>query len=263
MEAQENLNRIGALLRRMAADDSLHPCAEDAPVIRELCRLMPYSPVGWLLALRTADCAGLDSADVKAHLFMTSSSESTLNYGARGEQWSNFYPAAAEPRGMATEQVIDTFLTRYATTSPEEEALLEKMIFNPTPDYGEVLAREESGNLPEPPRTEEDSDDARIASFILSHHPATHVPEPVPELPGEEQDEHAAVQKPESETEGFLGESLAAIFIRQGRYQKAFDIISSLNLKFPKKSAYFADQLRFLRKLIMNQERLESGKQNV
>jgi len=38
--------------------------------------------------------------------------------------------------------------------------------------------------------------------------------------------------------------------------QRAYEIISGLNLKFPKKSAYFADQLRFLKKLIINQRRL-------
>ena len=35
---------------------------------------------------------------------------------------------------------------------------------------------------------------------------------------------------------------------------KALEIIKRLNLNFPKKNAYFADQIRFLEKLIVNSE---------
>ena len=52
--------------------------------------------------------------------------------------------------------------------------------------------------------------------------------------------------------EGFFTESLAKIYIRQGRYSKALEIIKRLNLNYPKKNAYFADQIRFLEKLIIN-----------
>ncbi|MDE6469309.1 MAG: hypothetical protein K2L28_10500, partial [Muribaculaceae bacterium] len=62
---------------------------------------------------------------------------------------------------------------------------------------------------------------------------------------------------PDHSDDSLLSESLAKIFIKRGRYEKAYEIISGLNLKFPKKSAYFADQLRFLHKLIINQRRLD------
>ena len=42
------------------------------------------------------------------------------------------------------------------------------------------------------------------------------------------------------------------IYIKQGRYSKALEIIQRLSLQFPKKNAYFADQIRFLEKLIIN-----------
>ena len=51
--------------------------------------------------------------------------------------------------------------------------------------------------------------------------------------------------------EAFFTESLAKIYIRQGRYSKALEIIKRLNLNYPK-NAYFADQIRFLEKLIIN-----------
>ena len=52
--------------------------------------------------------------------------------------------------------------------------------------------------------------------------------------------------------EGYFTETLAKIYIKQGRYTKALEIIQRLYLNYPKKNAYFADQIRFLEKLILN-----------
>ncbi|MDR1555884.1 MAG: hypothetical protein LBS88_02475 [Tannerellaceae bacterium] len=47
-------------------------------------------------------------------------------------------------------------------------------------------------------------------------------------------------------------ETLAVIYIKQKRYEKALEIIRNLSLKYPEKNVYFADQIRFLEKLIIN-----------
>ncbi|TWV14291.1 tetratricopeptide repeat protein [Bacteroidaceae bacterium HV4-6-C5C] len=47
-------------------------------------------------------------------------------------------------------------------------------------------------------------------------------------------------------------ETLAKIYIKQHKYEKALEIIKKLSLNYPKKNAYFADQIRFLEKLIIN-----------
>jgi len=52
--------------------------------------------------------------------------------------------------------------------------------------------------------------------------------------------------------DSYFTETLARIYIKQGRYDKALEIIQRLSLSFPKKNAYFADQIRFLQKLIIN-----------
>jgi hypothetical protein len=52
--------------------------------------------------------------------------------------------------------------------------------------------------------------------------------------------------------ESYFTETLAKIYIRQKRYEKALEIISKLSLKYPEKNIYFADQIRFLEKLIIH-----------
>ena len=56
----------------------------------------------------------------------------------------------------------------------------------------------------------------------------------------------------EAVEEEYFTETLARIYIKQGRYSKALEIIQRLSLQIPKKNAYFADQIRFLEKLIIN-----------
>ena len=48
----------------------------------------------------------------------------------------------------------------------------------------------------------------------------------------------------------FLTESLAKVYVKQHKYEQALAIFLELNLKYPKKNCYFADQIRFLEKVI-------------
>jgi len=52
--------------------------------------------------------------------------------------------------------------------------------------------------------------------------------------------------------DAYFTEILANIYIKQRRYDKALEIIKSLSLKYPKKNIYFADQIRYLEKLIIH-----------
>lgn len=52
--------------------------------------------------------------------------------------------------------------------------------------------------------------------------------------------------------DSYFTETLARIYVKQHRYDKALEIIKNLRLKYPEKNLYFADQIRFLEKLIIN-----------
>lgn len=52
------------------------------------------------------------------------------------------------------------------------------------------------------------------------------------------------------ENPAILTETLARIYIKQKKYDKAIDIFNNLSLKFPEKSSYFADRIKELDILI-------------
>jgi predicted Zn-dependent protease len=54
--------------------------------------------------------------------------------------------------------------------------------------------------------------------------------------------------------DGYFTETLAKIYLKQHRYSKALEIIRKLYLKYPKKNIYFADQIRFLEKIVINEK---------
>jgi hypothetical protein len=159
-----------------------------------------------------------------------------------------------EPGVNRTFALIDAFL---ATMPPEEEAPEELLYVSDYTTYLEndtpVVEREET----EP----EDEEELRlrgqdlIDSFLTKAEAESILLKPLELQPAEEEEYEEtsdASLASDNEDESYFTETLAKIYIRQHRYAKAIEIIKKLSLKYPKKNAYFADQIRFLEKLIIN-----------
>lgn len=56
--------------------------------------------------------------------------------------------------------------------------------------------------------------------------------------------------EPENENDEFITETLSRIYLKQGHLQKAIDSFRRLSLKFPEKSAYFAEQIEEIKKML-------------
>jgi tetratricopeptide (TPR) repeat protein len=158
-------------------------------------------------------------------------------------------PAAADQTTGRTMSLIDSFLD--SIPKDEEEPAAKKR--KPTPadaaiDYVAYLLdtadeNELVADVPEMPGQQ------LIDSFINSDKPKFVLSDAPVMAPLAVELEETA---PEGVGEEYFTETLARIYIKQGRYSKALEIIQRLSLQFPKKNAYFADQIRFLEKLIIN-----------
>ena len=75
------------------------------------------------------------------------------------------------------------------------------------------------------------------------------------QLRNENEVETNAIQEDEAPENSFFTETLANIYIKQGKYDKALEIIRRLCLEYPNKNRYFADQIRFLEKIVKHTKR--------
>ena len=134
-----------------------------------------------------------------------------------------FYPDR-QPKHPTTENTIDGFLDRFGTRGPDTlESVLEQ---SGSSDY---FASLDAGKEKEM-ETEENEVDPD-------------------ESDNEEQSDGV---------HGDLTAGFAKILIKNGNYPKALEIIREINLKNPEKSIYFADQIRFIKKLMLNEAKKQT-----
>ena len=162
-------------------------------------------------------------------------------------------PTPAETDGDRTIALINDFLD----SIPQEEQAENTKKRKPTPadatvDYVSYLIETEQ----EEKQAEETAEpqmkgQSLIDNFIQNEHGKIKLKEKIDYTP-----ENMAGNEENDDEEGIFTETLAKIYIKQGRYDKALEIIQRLNLIYPKKNAYFADQIRFLEKLILNNKQI-------
>ena len=226
--------------------------------LRSMCALYPYYQTVRLLMLQNLYLLHDPTFDEelrRAAIYITDrrvlfNMIEASHYQLKRKSLSNQNTRLAAPQTAGrTMSLIDNFLDSIPKDTEEPTTKKRK----PTPadaaiDYVAYLLDTEGENealadVPEMPGQQ------LIDSFIKSDKPKF-VLSDAPAAPSlsVEIDEIAS----EGVGEEYFTETLARIYIKQGRYSKALEIIQRLSLQFPKKNAYFADQIRFLEKLIIN-----------
>lgn len=153
-----------------------------------------------------------------------------------------------------TLSLIDAFLSSLpdepaATTTADVELHIDV-----TTDYTSYLLREEEPTPADAPQMKgqnliDDFIEKSAEEPLLSSLEVKKTEAATSDSSGDEEPEE---NEEDMEDESYFTETLAKIYVKQQRYSKALEIIKKLNLKYPKKNAYFADQIRFLEKLIIN-----------
>ncbi len=149
-------------------------------------------------------------------------------------------PSALQGENQTGESRTLDLINQFLSQQPEKEILVP---FDLTSDYTTYLLEEntESSPIEKPAKKER------------PHTPAR--PTPLTQSIKEEEPEEEPIAETEAMDESYFTLTLAKIYTKQGQYEKALEIIKSISLKNPKKSAYFADQIRYLEKLIINSKK--------
>ncbi|MDE6334254.1 MAG: hypothetical protein K2L77_06360, partial [Muribaculaceae bacterium] len=144
---------------------------DDFAELHRVARDMPASPLAPAILLKLAPGRLSDSElqEFRTRVALSGGMAAALiSYiDPSGMGFADFYPSDPAAARPATESAIDLFLETYGHQSPEEDALLERMIFNPVPDYAEQLAREEA-----PRAAAADRQDELIDAFLSANHVA-------------------------------------------------------------------------------------------
>jgi hypothetical protein len=226
----------------------------------------PYNILPAIQALRQdRDMDGSDAEILAARVAVAMPDMAALDdvLGDRAPLFDNFY-AREEVSTPSTVDTIDTFLATFGKADPRETDALSKLIFNPVPDYAAVLGAEATMQVSDEsvPLSEQDR---LINAFIEQNNATENLSEAQAGPALADTVQPVASDKLTNEVRGgdapsreadnsSLTESLARVMIKNRNYKKALEIISELSLKNPEKSIYFADQIRFLRKLIINEK---------
>ena len=227
--------------------------------LRELLALYPYFQTARLLLLQNLYLLHDPTFDEelrRAAIYITDRKVifqmvESAHYELGNRRESSEEQAPADNKDNRTMTLIDDFLD----TMPKDGEETTTRGRRPTPadaavDYVAYLLENES---------EEDNSEAveapqligqsLIDKFINDEKGKIVLSDETPQgAPIEDSDE----DEDEMSEEGVNTETMARIYIKQHNYSKALEIISQLSLEKKKKNIYFADQIRFLKKLIIN-----------
>ena len=230
----------------------LHPeslSEESLEQLRELLSRYPYFQTARLLYLKNLYL--LQSPDFKAELQKSAlyiADLSVLFYFIEGERLSikqHTNDKKTPANASDTDRTLD-LIDRFLSGTPESLGNDLPLPAEANMEYATILLKE--GTKPEkatPMKGQE-----LIDRFI--ENTQSHETPAAPSLQEENEPDDEEAQTETENDENYFTETLAKIYVKQHRYEKALEIIKKLNLKYPKKNAYFADQMRFLEKLIIN-----------
>ena len=232
------------------------PGSMDDTSLQELEKVVeeyPCFPTSRMLLTKSLEQHGSDRFEEElARTAVLCCDRRQLLYLIRNEQYAKFLTNTSdgeEQTADRTEALLDSFLSTLSGKVTNENALPDDHLQVAVTDYFAYLESldEDEGQTAtaSQPFQHQDIIDAFIEKaetddIFISN-----------ELTPREKRRESGNEEDGGE---FLTETLARIYINQHKYEQARTIIKRLSLNFPKKSVYFADQIRFLELLIANEK---------
>ena len=221
--------------------------------IRELIKEYPYFEIPVLLYLKQYGISDHSQWLQRASIYSGNRKTLYRLVCKESHRYDSLYPEKNIPEVTEdkTLSAIDLFLEKYNSGNKEEENTLESLLA-PSVDYISLLQSEKKlKTIAETNNEVTENEIDQLISQSENLNIRLSAPQTSNSLKEETRDNSTA-EGDESNEDTFLTESLAKIYIKQRRYSKALEIIKKLSLKYPEKNVYFADQIRFLEKLIIN-----------
>ena len=155
------------------------------------------------------------------------------------------YDDTADSSDSRTVSLIDNFLEAQSPSTPVSHPI------DAAQDYIGYLLQRESQQGQQRQESLPMNGGGVVEDF-LENEPGRIVLDNNEENEPEETQTNESKKPQNTDNSEILTEIMAGIYIKQGKYENAVKIIRQLSLKYPKKNRYFADQIRFLEKLILN-----------
>lgn len=265
-----------------------------AATLQQIHERWPWYVYADLQALEQGIVSGKEAQELRTRIALAiGDREALMRVLDPDADFADFYPDM-QPVKLTTNDTIDAFLNRFGTPGDHETDLLTRMIFDSgaraplSEDAAEEAASAAAEPAPDATATRIDAflatsrQPARVPEALRHLEEEAEAPAETPAAaalntlssPAASSAQAAAqpsaakpsapplntlssLSAPSAQTRpkaSSLSVSLAAMMIKNGNYPKALEIINELNLANPEKSIIFADQIRFLRKLIKIQE---------
>ncbi len=227
--------------------------AEAVAKLPELIEQYPYCATYrllYLVALANVHSTRLEQ-ELKQHAVALPERLKLFQLVNKGEyEWVSLMQQLEDARKNKPEsndfELIDKFLSTMRDSQGNEITYNVEDIVSSNPIVDSEFEEEESSLIDIDP-----TQDELIDNFLLAESQGTlFVPKAEPQI--EEEDDTSVIDR--IADRAFLTESLAKVYVKQHKYEQALAIFLELNLKYPKKNCYFADQIRYLEKVIEYQK---------
>ena len=172
-----------------------------------------------------------------------------LFYLINREKYKNFIQKRSKiDSSDRTEQILDSYLTTFATN--RNDSVIENTETIVSTDYISYMQSIDEKTFEDDGIIQSEFKHQDIIDSFLEKAETNEIGL----QPFQKETKKADKADVDTERNSFLTETLSKIYIKQKKYEQALTIIQQLSLNFPKKSAYFADQIRFLELLILNEQ---------